>query len=154
MKRTIDGFLQDEQGDWVAQLSCLHGQHIRHQPPFRERRWVQSESGRRARVGSAIECPLCDRAELPDGLHVARTAGPFDGSTVPVSLQRGHCVAERTWGCLRVIDGCVGFSMVTAVPVDRCVNAGDRQAIPPGVPHALRLDRPFRLEIDFLVRTR
>ena len=37
MKRTIEGFRHDGAGEWVAELSCLHGQHVRHRPPFQER---------------------------------------------------------------------------------------------------------------------
>ena len=83
MIRTIDGFHQDDEGDWVAELSCLHDQHVRHAPPFHERAWVTSPAGRAERVGAPIECPLCDRLELPADLEVARTAGPFDSETLP-----------------------------------------------------------------------
>ena len=87
MIRTIDGFHQDGEGDWVAELSCLHNQHVRHDPPFQDRPWVISEAGRAERLGSPIECPLCDRLELPAGLEVVRTAGPFDAETLPPALQ-------------------------------------------------------------------
>ena len=118
MMRTIDRFHRDDRGDWVAELSCLHGQHVRHQPPFRERPWVLDDAGRDARIGSQIDCPLCDRAELPEGLHVARTVGPFDADSLPQGLQRDHRVAARTWGRLRVLEGSVGFSMATDPPLD------------------------------------
>ncbi len=32
--RTITGFRLDEEGDWVADLACLHSQHMRHNPPM------------------------------------------------------------------------------------------------------------------------
>jgi tellurite methyltransferase len=151
MIRTIDGFHQDDQGDWVAELSCLHTQHVRHRPPFWNRPWVTTHAGRRGRIGSGLDCPLCDRAEPPDGLRVARTAGPFDETSVPAALRREHRVADRVWGRLRVLDGSVGFSMATDPPVIAELAAGDTQAIPPLVVHALRVDGPVRLEIDFLV---
>jgi tellurite methyltransferase len=150
--RTVEGFRQDEQGDWVADLSCLHAQHVRHSPPFRERPWVLTDEGRAAHVGSALDCPLCDRAELPEGLVVVRTAGPFDESSLPASLRRDHRVAERTWGRVRVLDGRAGFRMATSPPVERALGAGDAQAIPPGVDHAVIVHGPVRLAVDFLVR--
>jgi hypothetical protein len=58
MQRRIVGFHQDEDGDWVAELSCLHNLHVRHQPPFQERSWVLEESGRAARIGAELNCPL------------------------------------------------------------------------------------------------
>lgn len=149
--RTIDGFHQDEHGDWVAELSCAHRQHVRHRPPWSEHAWVESEEGRRSRIGSTIECPLCDRAELPDGLRTSRTAGPFDQDTLPAALRRDHLIAERTWGRLRVLEGTIGFSMRTIPPVHRALDAGAVQPIPPGVFHAVEVMGPARLAIDFLV---
>jgi tellurite methyltransferase len=149
--RTIDGFIQDEHGDWVAALSCLHRQHVRHQPPFRDRPWVLTEPGRAEHVGTALDCPLCDRAELPPHLEVVRTAGPFDATTLPPGLRRSHRVAERTWACLRVLDGSVRFTMDTTPPVDIRLGAGDARAIPPGVTHTVSLGGAARIAVDFLI---
>lgn len=153
MQRSIDGFHQDEVGDWVAELSCLHNQHVRHQPPFRNRPWVLTEQGRAARVGTSLDCPLCDRAELPDGLERSRTAGPFDDGSLPEGLRRDHRLADRTWGVLRVLDGTVRFTMATAPPLDRTLRTGDEQTIPPNVAHALHVEGPVNLQVDFLVRS-
>jgi hypothetical protein len=60
MRRAIDGFHQDERAEWVAELSCGHAQHVRHRPPWVERPWVESEEGRRSRIGAPLDCPLCD----------------------------------------------------------------------------------------------
>ena len=152
MRRVIDGFHQDDEGDWVAELSCLHGQHVRHRPPFQERPWVVSEAGRAEHLGAPLDCPLCDRMELPAGLHVVRTAGPFDEDTLPDGLRRTHLVGVRTWGLLRVLEGAVGFSIETTPPFEERLAAGHEQPIPPQVPHVLRVDGPVRLAVDFLVR--
>ncbi len=60
MKSQIIGFHQDEFGDWVAELSCNHNQHVRHQPPFQLRPWVTSEQGRLQQLGVQLECRKCD----------------------------------------------------------------------------------------------
>jgi hypothetical protein len=44
------------------------------------------------------------------------------------------------------------FPMDTAPSTRVRLRAGDRQAIPPGVLHALLVDEPMLVEIDFLVR--
>ena len=150
MLRTIEGFHRDDVGDWVADLVCGHGQHVRHRPPFVERPWVLTAHGRRQRVGRALDCPLCDRAEPPAGLQVVRTAGPFDEATVPPGLLRDHRVAERTWARLRVLDGTLRFSMATEPPVARMLHAPDEQAIPPTVTHAVALVGPVRFVVEFL----
>ena len=61
MNRAMTGFHQDDAGEWVAELECGHGQHIRHRPPFRLAEWVLHEESRQARIGSPLECPLCDQ---------------------------------------------------------------------------------------------
>lgn len=148
MRRRCVGFHVGDDGDWVAELEGLHGQHQRHQPPFQERPWVTTEEGRAWRIGADFDCPLCDRAELPDGLALARTAGPFDQDTVPSGLRREHRVAARTWGVLRVLEGTLTFEMLGG---RRRMAAGDEQPIPPEVPHLLDMDGDVRLEVDFLV---
>ncbi len=60
MKRKIVGFRQDEVGDWVAELECGHGYHVRHQPPWQDRAWVLTQAGRDAHLGVEVECIRCD----------------------------------------------------------------------------------------------
>ncbi len=113
---------------------------------------MTTEEGRRGRLGTALGCPLCDRCELPDELEVVRTLGPFDPDTLPLGLRREHRVPAGRWGRLRVLEGGVGFSMPTEPPVESRLVAGEVQAIPPEVPHAVRPDGPFRLEVELLGR--
>jgi steroid delta-isomerase-like uncharacterized protein len=60
MNRRIMGFHQDEFDDWVAELECMHTQHVRHQPPFQLRPWVATAEGRTSRVGAPLDCRKCD----------------------------------------------------------------------------------------------
>lgn len=60
MKRAIVGFYKDEHGDWIAELSCGHGQHVRHNPPWQNRPWVRTEKGRNSRLGLELNCKKCD----------------------------------------------------------------------------------------------
>ena len=60
MLRAITGFHLDEEGDWVAELECGHGQHVRHNPPWFVRTWVTTEEGRNNALGQTLDCKLCD----------------------------------------------------------------------------------------------
>ncbi|HEX5632075.1 MAG TPA: DUF3565 domain-containing protein [Gemmatimonadales bacterium] len=60
MRRAIVGFHTDEEGHWVAELSCGHGQHVRHDPPWQERPWVIADEGRAAWLGRELDCRKCD----------------------------------------------------------------------------------------------
>ena len=59
MLRRILGFHQDEEGHWVAELECGHTQHFRHEPPWINRSWVLTDTGRDSRLGQPVECSEC-----------------------------------------------------------------------------------------------
>lgn len=68
MERMIVGFHQDEYQDWVADLDCGHGQHVRHQPPFMNRPWILTEEGRKRQLGQTLVCKTCDGEEERTGI--------------------------------------------------------------------------------------
>ena len=59
--RRIIGFHRDDEQHWVADLECGHTQHVRHEPPWQNRPWVMTESGRRSFLGQTLECVECGR---------------------------------------------------------------------------------------------
>jgi len=61
--RRIVGYHRDELGDWVAELECGHGQHVRHDPPWQVREWVTTSDGRASRIGTTLECVKCVTGE-------------------------------------------------------------------------------------------
>ncbi len=63
MQQKIVDFYQDELGDWVAKLECGHGQHVRHNPPWNNRPWVEIKEGRSERLGEQLDCKQCDQHE-------------------------------------------------------------------------------------------
>lgn len=63
MKQTIIAYHKDEENHWVAQLSCGHNQHVRHNPPWTSRPWVETQGGRDAMLGYALNCVICDELD-------------------------------------------------------------------------------------------
>ena len=61
IERRITGFHQDDEGHWVAELECGHGQHVRHDPPWYVREWTQSVAGRDGRLGTSLPCSICGK---------------------------------------------------------------------------------------------
>jgi tellurite methyltransferase len=149
VERAITGFHCDEGGDWVAHLSCGHRQHVRHDPPFRMRPWVRTHDGRCSRLGTPLECPLCDRAELPEGLVLDRRTPSWDERSLPAGLRRDHRLAEGTWAILAVESGRARFTARTEPPLDRTLRTGDTQPIPPAVVHQVSPLGHVRLHLDF-----
>jgi len=152
MHRTMTGFRRDHEGDWVAELSCMHAQHIRHQPPFSEAAWIEDDEARDRRVGEPLDCPLCDRAELPDGLRAARVSATWDASTMPAALRRAHRVAAGAWGLLEVEAGAVRFVADTDPPIDVLVTPAGPQPIPPELDHHVAPEEGARFHVTFLTR--
>jgi hypothetical protein len=68
MQQAICGYHQDEEQQWVAELSCGHFQHVRHAPTFINRPWVMSEAGRQAMLGKYLACKKCDLGAEKDSL--------------------------------------------------------------------------------------
>ena len=150
MHRAMTGFRRDDDGAWVAELSCLHSQHIRHDPPFREAAWIEDDEERARRIGQPLECPLCDRAELPESLEPKRTTATWDASTMPAALRRSHRVAAGTWGLLEVEAGEVRFHADTDPPIDVVVTPAKPQPIPPELDHHIEPNDDARFHVTFM----
>lgn len=55
----IVGYHRDDEGDWVAELACGHNQHVRHNPPWNNRPWTETEVGRQSMIGQQLGCRKC-----------------------------------------------------------------------------------------------
>lgn len=150
MERTITGYHQDDEDDWVAELSCGHNQHVRHRPPFQLRPWVLDPAGRTERTGTPLDCPLCDRAEFPECLHLVRSSPEWNEHTIPPGLLRAHHLASGTWGRVVVREGRLRFVASTEPPIDVVLEVGSSQAIPPDLEHHVTPIGTVRFIIDFL----
>jgi tellurite resistance-related uncharacterized protein len=151
VQRRITGFERDDVGDWVALLDCHHRQHVRHRPPLWPATWVEDDATREQHVGSPLDCPLCDRTEIPSELVVVRTTTTWDEHTMPSALRRAHRVASGTWGRVRVDEGRLRFVAQTTPLTDVIVDAGRPQGIPPDVEHFVEPQGPVRFAVYFLV---
>ena len=60
MNQRITDFELDDESHWRAVLECGHRQHVRHDPPLRNREWVLTLEGRRERLGAVLDCRKCD----------------------------------------------------------------------------------------------
>jgi tellurite methyltransferase len=148
VQRKIVGFHLDDEGAWVAELACRHGQHVRHQPPWVERPWVLTPTGRASQLGRSLACPWCDRAERPEGLEEVRRTELFTEATMPAGLRRAHRVATGTWAELAVEAGRLRLHLAP-LGLEVELGPGDRHAIPPDVDHAVEPDGPVRFTLAF-----
>lgn len=87
------------------------------------------------RIGTPLDCPPCDRAELPEGLRWVRSSVEWDEHTIPAGLLSSHKVASGLWGRIEVRDGRLRFTASTEPRLRVTMGPGDVQAIPPDVDH-------------------
>ena len=73
MKQSITGYHKDNEDHWVAELSCGHNQHVRHDPPFFPREWVTTLKGRDNHLGQKLDCKRCDEC-IAEVLRVTKQA--------------------------------------------------------------------------------
>ena len=93
MIQKIVGFHTDQVGDWVADLSCGHTRHLRHNPPWQNRNWILSEGERVKVIGMEIDCTECD---------IVAAAGGKKSAEQIASEQKERRIAEAIKAeCLR-----------------------------------------------------
>ena len=153
MKRAIVGFHLDPHGDWVADLGCGHGQHVRHRPPFVLRPWAVTEAGRAAMLGSELDCVRCDRMEWPDGLATYRRTPEFDEVSIPDGLRSEHATKRGVWGRIHVIEGGLRYHVDAPIHRSLRVCAASSAVIVPEVRHRVEPDGAVRFFVE-LARAR
>jgi tellurite methyltransferase len=146
MLTTITGFHRDEVGDWVAELACEHGQHMRHRPPWQERAWVTSEEGRQQKLGEAIDCPLCDQIAMPAGAEEYKRTATFTEQTLPAALRADHRTKQGTWARIVVEEGALMYHVRGRV---HRLEPGQAGLVEPERPHHVRPVGTVRLHIEF-----
>lgn len=148
MDRPITGFTQDDEGHWVALLSCGHGQHVRHEPPFTNRPWVTTQEGRASRLGALLNCVRCDAFEPPEGLVAYHRTPVFTEATVPPALTRDHFTKPGTWARIRVEEGHLRYHVPALGRVFE-LSPDHPGTVLPEVPHHLELQGPVRFSVEF-----
>ena len=91
VERAIVGYHQDEQGDWIAELACGHQRHVRHRPPFEVRPWILDADSRRERLGTPIDCGLCEQGG--ESACYAQMLCPECGAVLDGGPHRAGCPA-------------------------------------------------------------
>lgn len=149
MLRAIDRFHQDEVGDWVADLRCGHGQHVRHRPPFWVREWVLTPEGRAEKVGVELPCVLCDRFELPAGHAPYKRTRDFDQLSIPDGLKKDHSTKPGVWGVIHVLAGRLRYIVEPPLASERLLEPGVPGIVVPEVLHRVVPEGPARFFVEF-----
>ena len=148
MKRPITGFRQDDEGHWVALLSCGHPQHVRHHPPMASRPWVLTEEGRRTRLGLTLDCVRCDRAEWPQGFVACKRTPTFTETTTPPGLRKDHATRAGVWARIVVEQGLLRY-VVPALGLDETLSPGRDGTVVAEVLHHVEPLGPVRFYVEF-----
>ena len=149
MQRAIAGFHHDDGGEWVAELSCGHGQHIRHHPPFWVCAWVLTAEGRAEKLGAELNCVLCDRFEMPAGYSRYKRTPEFDQDSIPGALRKHHSTKPRIWAVIHVIAGRLRYIVEPPLASERILECGVRGIVVPEVLHRVAPEGDVRFFVEF-----
>lgn len=152
MQRSIDGFHQDEQGEWVAELCCGHRQHVRHKPPFVLRPWVITPEGRASKLGAELGCVRCDRCEMPEGFEAYKRTPEFDERSVPGGLLQNHTTRAGVWGIIHVLAGRLRYVSERGEQRQVVLDPATPGIIVPEVVHHVAPEGAVRFFVEFFRR--
>jgi tellurite methyltransferase len=150
LRRPISSYRQDSSGDWIAELTCGHGQHVRHRPPFFERSWVTTVEGRTSMLGSPLDCVRCDRLELPEGLVSYRRTPEFDEGSIPDALRKDHSTKPGVWGLIHVVSGRLRYSVELGGQTFLLDPESPPGVVVPEALHQVEPQGPVRFYVEFL----
>ena len=105
---------------------------------------------RSARLGTVLDCPLCDRCEAPENMIVVRSGPVWDERDMPSGLRHAHRIASGTWGRLNVEEGRLRFRAQTSPAIDTVLHAPTSQHIPPELAHDIEPIGSVRFSIEWL----
>jgi tellurite resistance-related uncharacterized protein len=149
IQRQITGFHQDDVGDWVAELSCGHGQHVRHKPPFWSRPWVQTDEGRAEKLGAELPCVLCERFEMPKGFAPYKRTDEFTAATTPRGLRNQHSTKPGVWALIHVVAGRLRYVVEPPLAREQIVTPGQPAVVVAEVLHRVEPDADARFYVEF-----
>jgi len=150
MQRTMTGFHEDEESQWVAELACGHTQHVRHKPPFTLRPWVLTPEGRGERIGQTLDCPLCDRREMPNGYAAYKRTASFRRESIPEGLLHRHSLKAGVWAIVHVVRGELEFFEPSETgETRRALVAGERAIVLPESEHRVAAAGDVEFFIEF-----
>jgi len=135
MHRPITGFHRDDERHWVAELSCGHPQHTRHDPPLVEREWVRTEEGRASRLGVSLDCLSCDRGEIPTTHGPYKRTKSFTEDSVPAALLSNHTTKAGVWALIHVEHGMLEYSIDGATTGPQRLEPGTPGVVLPETEH-------------------
>lgn len=149
MNRPIVAFHLDEESHWLADLSCGHGQHTRHDPPLSDRPWVLTPEGRQSRIGAALDCLRCDGGEMPAGHEPYHRTAEFTEDSIPKGLLGTHSTKRGVWGLIHVSRGRLDYHV--HAPFGRCdvLTPDSPGVVLPEVEHHVAPSGPVAFFVEF-----
>ncbi len=149
VERKIVGYHLDEEGEWVAELECLHGYHVRHIPPLVSRPWVLTPEGRAGKLGAELNCLRCDQLEWPEGLVSDRKSREFSEKDVLPGLLKAHATPSGVWAKIHVMKGRLLYRVEIGSGKEFLLAPKRPGVIAPEMLHCVRIVEPVTFFLEF-----
>jgi tellurite methyltransferase len=110
---------------------------------------VLSEQGRSGRLGSGLNCLLCDRREMPAGFSAYKKTKVFDERSIPAGLLAQHHTKAGVWALIHVSEGELEFRVPGADDEVTRLSPGLQGVIVAEVEHCVRPCGPVSFFVEF-----
>lgn len=138
MEKKIVGFHVDDQGDWVADLECGHGQHVRHNPPWTNRPWVLEQQERERFLGEVLDCLKCNMPMIPVNAVQFDCSEIYDQAMLIAQYSGVKTNDAGIWIKLVISEGELIYQQVSGETKGYVIDSDFAAVIAPGERFALR----------------
>ena len=105
-----------------------------------------TEEGRGQKLGSAIDCPLCDQLAMPPGAREYKRTATFSEQTLPAALQADHRTKAGTWARIVVEAGALEYHVRGRVHL---LETGQAGLVEPEQTHHVVPRGAVRVHVEF-----
>ncbi len=111
-------------------------------------------AGRKARVGTPLDCIRCGRREMPEDFEPYKRTPVFSEATIPEGLRRTHATKRGVWGLIQVSRGRLDYYIHAPLEAHEVVTPERAAVVVPEVEHHVAAAGPVSFAVEFWRRAR
>ena len=99
---------------------------------------METQHGRRERIGVELDCSFCEMPELPPNLDPYKRTPDFDEGSLPEGLRKAHTTKAGVWATIEVGQGRLEYTIEAPTPRSWILRPGVPGVVEPQRPHRVR----------------
>jgi len=106
-------------------------------------------TGRASRLGTPLNCVLCDRKTIPGGYTAYRQTPVFNSTTVPTGLRHQHATKTGIWGIIHVVSGTLIYRIYHPFDSEETLDSKTQGIVLPEVEHDVQPTENAEFYVEF-----